>query len=172
MTDVQLPAKLWGKARKHLRGHFEQVGFFLADYDALAHRFIVRDWRSLPEEAFEIQTSYHVTLKDELRPDLINWAFEAGASLIEAHSHGDKGVARFSPSDLFGFQDWVPHVRWRLRGRPYAAIVTAGESFDALAWLDGGEPVQVDQIITDDVSFEATRDTLMRPSFERMWEIR
>jgi len=172
VTDIQLSGTQWETAREHLRGHVEQVGFFLADYDIESNRFVVREWRPLPAEAFEIQTSYHVTLKDELRPELIRWAFEGGASLIEAHSHGDMGLARFSPSDILGFRDWVPHVRWRLGGRPYAAIVTAGESFDALAWREGGDPVQVDQIITDEASFEATRQTLLRLVVDQRQETR
>jgi hypothetical protein len=38
----------------------------------------------------------------------------------------------------------VPHLWWRLRGRPYGALVTAGKTFDALAWVDG--PNDVEQI--------------------------
>jgi hypothetical protein len=52
-------------------------------------------------------------------------------------------------------------VRWRLRGRPYAAIVTAGESFDALAWLDDDKgPIQVGALEVDGVTFAATARTL------------
>jgi hypothetical protein len=40
----------------------------------------------------------------------------------------------FSGSDIAGFGEWVPHVRWRLRGRPYVALVFDGGVFDALAW--------------------------------------
>ena len=30
----------------------------------------------------------------------------------------------------------MPHVKWRLKGRPYAAFVFAPSTFDALAWID------------------------------------
>ena len=91
----------------------------------------------------ESQSSVHVTLADEVRPRLIKTAWDSGHCLIEAHSHGPRGPAEFSRSDLLGFDDWVPHVRWRLRGRPYAALVVAGRSWDALAWVGGPQPVVV-----------------------------
>lgn len=99
----------------------------------------------------ESQSSLHVTLADEVRPRLIKTAWDSGHCLIEAHSHGPRGPAGFSPSDLHGFDDWVPHVRWRLGGRPYAALVVAGQSWDALAWVESSQPVAVQAL-------EITRD--------------
>jgi hypothetical protein len=164
MTAVMAASgALYRTAREHLRGHIEQVGFFLADFDTRRSAFLLRDWRSMPAEAFEYQSAYHVTLRDEMRPEIIKWAWDADACLVEVHSHGDDGIAWFSPSDLAGFDDWVPHVRWRLRGRPYAAIVTAGDSFDALAWLaDEKGPVQVTALEVDGVAHAATARTLPR----------
>jgi len=160
---IVAPAALYRAARAHLRGHIEQVGFFLADFDAERNVFVLREWRPMAPESFEYQSAYHVTLRDEMRPEIIKWAWDAAACLIEVHSHGDGGIAWFSPSDLYGFDEWVPHVRWRLRGRPYAAIVTAGDSFDALAWLgDGKDPVQVTTLEVDGVTYTATARTLPR----------
>jgi hypothetical protein len=147
MTAIVATGELYRPAHEHLRGRMEQVGFFLADFDAERRAFLLRKWRPMPPEAFEFQSHYHVTLRDEVRPEIIKWAWDAGACLVEVHSHGDSGSARFSSSDIWGLEEWVPHVRWRLRGRPYAAIVTAGDSFDALAWLDGaGEPSQIERL--------------------------
>jgi hypothetical protein len=42
--------------------------------------------------------------------------------------------AAFSPSDLFGLDEFVPHVRWRLKGIPYLAVVLGASDFDALVW--------------------------------------
>ena len=160
---IVAPAALYRAAREHLCGHIEQVGFFLAAFDAERNVFVLREWRPMPPEAFEYQGAYHVTLQDEMRPEIIKWAWAAGACIVEAHSHGEHGVACFSPSDLYGFEEWVPHVRWRLRGRPYAAIVTSGDSFDGLAWLDDQkEPVQVTAVEVDGVAHAATARTLTR----------
>jgi hypothetical protein len=160
---IVAPDELYCAAREHLRGHIEQVGFFLADFEAEDSAFVLREWRPMPPEAFEYQSAYHVTLHDEMRPEIIKWAWDAHACVVEVHSHGDEGTAWFSPSDLYGFDEWVPHVRWRLRGRPYAAIVTAGDSFDALAWIgDGKDPVQVTTLEVDGVTHTATARTLPR----------
>lgn len=165
MTTIAASGELHRLAREHLRGRVEQVGFFLADFDAGGPVFVLREWRSMPPEAFTFQSAYHLTLRDEIRPELIKWAWDHDACLVEAHSHVDGGSAAFSASDLRGFAEWVPHVRWRLRGRPYAAIVTAADSFDALAWLDAsGTPDQVARLAVDDAIYAATGQTLLRSS--------
>jgi hypothetical protein len=99
-----------------------------------------------------------------MRPQIIKWAWDAGASLVEAHSHGDTGTACFSPSDLCGLQEWVPHLWWRLRGRPYSAIVTTDKTFDAIAWIDDPDrPEQVHHLeIVGDGKRTATALTLPR----------
>lgn len=158
-----MDTEIFDAAHRHLCGHVEQVGFFLADFDEPASRFLLREWRALGADAFEHQSEYHVSLRDEMRPEIIGWAARAGACLVEVHSHGEHGTPRFSPSDVFGFDQWVPHVRWRLKKRPYAAIVTAGERFDALAWIGTGvEPVQVQRLELPGSSCPASALTLPR----------
>jgi hypothetical protein len=160
MTSIVATAALYDRARQHLRGTVEQVGFFLADLDGEERAFVLREWRAMPPEAFEYQGAYHVTLRDDVRPEIIRWAWDRDACLVEIHSHLD-AVATFSSSDISGLEEWVPHVRWRLGGQPYAAIVTAGETFDALAWLDGAMS-QVEQLQLDDRTHPATARTLAR----------
>jgi hypothetical protein len=67
---------------------------------------------------------------------MIKRAHDLNASVIELHSHPFSKHAEFSPSDLSGFSEFIPHVWWRLKGRPYAAIVLAPTGFDSLAWLE------------------------------------
>ncbi len=162
MATFAITRPLYDKVRGHLRGRVEQVGFFLAEFDAATRTFVLRDWRAIPPEGFEYQSTYHVTLTDEMKTEVIRWAWDAGACLVEAHSHADVGRAKLSPSDLWGFRDWVPHLFWRLRGRPYAALVTTGDTFDALAWVEAADqPEQVERIALNDGSFlVATARTL------------
>jgi hypothetical protein len=82
---------------------------------------------------------------------LIKRAWDSGTSLVEFHSHPrDRWQAMFSPSDLAGFDEFVPHCWWRLRGRPYLAVVVAQRSVDALAWVtDPRRPVRLDAIWLD-----------------------
>jgi hypothetical protein len=68
---------------------------------------------------------------------MIKRAWDTGTTPVELHSHpGDIWGAKFSRSDMYGFSEYVPHCRWRLRGRPYLAIVVSPAGADALAWID------------------------------------
>lgn len=155
--------------RDDLKGDDEQVGFFLADFDPSTREFEVRDWRIIGPAGFDFQSPYHVTLTDETKVEVIRWAWDSAASLIEAHSHDGIYPAELSPSDLLGLSDWVPHLFWRLRALPYAAIVTAGNDFDAVAWIEAADqPEQVERIELDDgTTVPATALTLR--ARERQW---
>ena len=133
---IEVHAELWAEATAHLFERPEQVGFFIARYDASARRFLLTGWRGLRTDELAYQSSCHVEIADEAKTDAIKWATREGATLVEAHSHGGRGFPEFSGSDWSGFRDWVPHVRWRLRNAPYAAIVVSGGSLDAIAWID------------------------------------
>src|SRR5437660_1288816 len=99
----------------------EQAAFLYAT--ASDGRFRVTGWEPVVPEDFTIQTSFHIELSDAVRARLIKRAHDRSASLVEIHSHLGPWAAQFSPSDLAGFEEWVPHVRWRLKGKPYGAFV-------------------------------------------------
>lgn len=151
MATFSLRPELYEEVRDHLHGRIEQVGFFRATFDPETRTFNLYEWRAIPPDGFEYQGAFHVSLTDEAKAEMIKWAWDARACLVEAHSHSDSGPAEFSPSDLWGFRDWVPHLFWRLRRRPYGALVTAADSFDALAWVEAPDaPEQVERIELDD----------------------
>jgi hypothetical protein len=160
MTAVSFDQGQYDNLRVHLTGSIEQVCFLAADEEDFV--FKVRDWRPMPADAFDHQSAYHVSLTDEARAEVIKWAWDQGACLVEAHSHVG-GVAAFSWSDVYGFDQWVPHVRWRMRGAPYAAIVAAADTFDGFAWFDHSpQPVQLDKLRVGDRELEATGISLPR----------
>ncbi len=90
----------------------------------------------MPPEGFVEHSRYFLHLTDETRGRVIKRAHDLSAALIEFHSHPLQRAAEFSASDISGFGEFVPHVRWRLKNRPYAAFVFTPSSFDALAWSD------------------------------------
>jgi hypothetical protein len=142
---------LYVRFDEDLEGDEESAGFFLAEFSTASRTFTVTDWRPIPREGFESRGAYHLVLADETRAEIIKWAWDSGASLIEAHTHGLGKPARFSPSDMSGLRGWVPHLWWRLRARPYAAIVRDAQTFDALAWIeDADEPEQVSRLVVDE----------------------
>ncbi|NNM77116.1 hypothetical protein HJG53_09400 [Sphingomonas sp. ID1715] len=99
--------------------------------------FDVIDEDLLQEHEFETQESDYLELKAETRARLIKRAHDLGASLAEIHSHPGPWPAQFSEADRQGLLETVPHMQWRLSGRPYIAIVVAPSGFDALVWGQG-----------------------------------
>jgi hypothetical protein len=149
-------------ALEHLRRPGEQVGFFLADTTA-GGAFALQAWRPIVED--ELVPSMHAVLSDEASSEVIRWAFTAQKALVEIHTHGAFAPAAFSTIDIAGFGTWVPGVRWRLRGAPYAAAVIAADTVDAWAWLGrtSDRPEQVDAIVIDGTEIvPTTRATMER----------
>jgi hypothetical protein len=143
MTDalLELPAAIYDGLQKHLlppHSKNEQAAFVFARAETSAGNstvFRFLDWLPLKANNFAAQHEVYLELRDEMRGALIKRAHDLSASLVEFHSHPGPYPAQFSPSDLDGFHEFVPHVWWRLRGRPYGAVVVAPSGFDALAWL-------------------------------------
>lgn len=147
---LSLSAELHRKLIAHLgEGEEEQVAFLFAGTPDGNGRVRASEIYSPPPEGFVDRSAYYLALGDEVRGLLISRATELGACLVEAHSHL-YGPAGFSPTDIDALQQWVPHVRWRLAGRPYLALVFAGESFDALLWQgEGVEPGPLVELAVD-----------------------
>lgn len=157
---IEVGSGHYEELRRHLSGDVEEVAFLFTEPYQDDRRLKVRDVMPISVEGFDFQSDYHVELADGLRPQLIKRAWDEDACLIEAHSHTE-GRAAFSPSDLWGFEEWVPHLRWRLRRRPYAALVFAREDFDALVWHGDGPPVGLDAIeIAGGESLRPTDNTI------------
>jgi len=125
----------------------------------------------LGAEDFEVQHSAHIELADATRARVIKRAHELEACLVEWHSHPYPYPAAFSPSDQAGLREFVPHVRWRLHGRPYAAVVVAPSgSFDALAWVgEDTEPLQLDALEVEGQLLRPTELTLKHWSRNYGW---
>lgn len=103
-------------------------------FDVVAHELLARS-------DFTAQYSDYLELADDARMRMIKRAHALNASVVEIHSHPTSWPAEFSLSDRAGLRETVPHVRWRLKERPYLAVVVARSSFDALVWAaEGGEP--------------------------------
>lgn len=135
---VQIPKEIHRRAWAHLlprRMKNEEVCFLYVRPEENDGRFACVDWESIPPEDFAFRSGYHIELADGVRARIIKRAHDLGASLVEMHSHTGTRPAAFSPSDMAGFAEFVPHVMWRLQGKPYFAIVVARGSFDGLAWV-------------------------------------
>lgn len=116
----------------------------------------------VPVGGFAIHSRYHIELSDEVRASIIKRAHDLDASIVEFHSHPFNEAAEFSPSDRMGLEEFVPHVQWRLKKKPYVAVVVAPSGFDALAWVSGTEsPSALDAIVVGEQLLRPTGLTLL-----------
>lgn len=124
-------------------------------------RFEMRHWEPVPEAGFLYKSLYGLELTDEYRAKVIKQAHDLGTAIMEFHSHPASAGAAFSPSDRAGFRDFVPHVRWRLKQKPYFAAVFATREFDSLWWFsDNQAPDGVISLRVDGRAIEPSRATL------------
>jgi len=141
--------KLWGHL---LQGDQQQVAFIFAHAVEGGDGVVFRGREVYLVRAHDllVQASYHVSLTDEIQATIIKMAWEKGLALVEFHSHPrGTGPAQFSASDLSGLYEFVPHVRWRLKGQPYLAIVVGSSDFDGLVWRKGS-PEDLDHMLVGD----------------------
>ncbi len=118
------------------------------------------DHHLVPHDGFVRRSAYHFELRDDVQRHVIKEAHARGCCLVEAHSHPFPSPACFSETDVLGLVDWVPHVRWRLSGRPYAALVLAPGSFDAVVFSAGVAPVALDNLVVSGVRIRPTETTV------------
>jgi hypothetical protein len=139
---LEIPSRDYSRLLKHLlpsRPRSEEAAFlFCRAVDAgteVVFRFV--ESYAVPVVDFQYKSISGMVLNDGCRAKVIKRAHDLGAALLEVHSHPTCSVAEFSPSDFRGFAEFVPHVRWRLKQRPYGAIVVGPDSLDSLFWATG-----------------------------------
>ena len=152
-VSISVPANLYDRLHAHLLppdSPAEQAAFLFAK-STTAHvgcRFEVIDHMLIEQEGIEYHSLGYLELTDATRARIIKKAHDLGTSLIEMHSHRLPFPAVFSPTDIAGLREFVPHVWWRLKGKPYLALVVAPDSFDAFVWLTHPkEPKSIDYLL-------------------------
>lgn len=116
------------------------------------------EWSPIAPHEFLTRSRFYLELADETRAAAIKRAHDLGASLVELHSHYGPWPAQFSASDLFGFKEFVPHIWWRLKSRPYLAIVVSKSGFDGLVWISDPKIANyIDGIVSSGLKFTPTK---------------
>ena len=154
-TLLHLPGEVHQRIWQHLFGdgsRDEAAGFVFVKHRDEGEKQIFEyiEWYAVPDDGFSVRNEYHFELADEILAQVIKRAHDLDASLVEVHSHNGQWPAAFSPSDQLGFREFVPHVWWRLKRRPYLAVVATKRDFDCLVWITGPEePQHLSSIVVD-----------------------
>lgn len=165
-TVLRIPPHIHERLLKHLLPQpqlTEEAAFVFAEVLEDQEQVVLsfKDWYALTPDDYAVQSAYFIELTDRTRASIIKRAHDLGTALVEFHSHIDQEFASFSGSDLLGFSEFVPHIFWRLGGKPYGAVVVTTQGFDALVWLtDPKQPGQLDILQTGSTLLKPTNNTL------------
>ena len=85
----------------------------------------------------------YLEMSHEERGKILKLARDRGAAIIDCHSHPHSYAdVWFSPSDRHGITDFAQYVRWKLDGKPFAALVWGEASVDGVVWQETFEQAQ------------------------------
>lgn len=175
IAQIDISKEKYETLIKHLfHKQTEQASFlFLGQDSNIETTFDVKEIYHCRTEDLEVEHEFYIELTDDARQKVIKKAWDTKTILAEVHSHHSSlGIAQFSPSDLMGFQDFVPHVWWRLKSRPYFAFVFNKKGFDSLVWLSNPDIPSgiVNLNISEKGLFKSSGLTFGGPNKKRSYE--
>jgi len=147
-NSIIIPSAIAETLRQHFfKSELEQGAFLFAD----AYRnggelqLNVADIYLVPPRGWEVQMEVYLQMKDSERAKIMKLAREKNLCAVDCHSHprADDNVW-FSPSDVAGITDFAQYAKWKLGGKPFAAMVWGEQSVDAVLWQ--GEFVDVEPV--------------------------
>jgi hypothetical protein len=163
---LKLPEGVYPRLLDHLipkNSLREEAAFLFLRPDISESRLLFEyvDEEVLSSSDFETQESDYLELTSDTRARLIKRAHDLKACLAEMHSHPGPWPAAFSEADRQGLRETVPHMFWRLKGRPYLAVVVAPTGFDALVWVENPQtPAPLAGILAGDQLLHPTNNSM------------
>lgn len=139
MTNtIIIPSSIAATLRQHFFQNEVEQGAFLfaqARHDGGELQLDVADFYLVPARGWEVQMEVYLQMKDSERAKIMKLAREKNLCAIDCHSHPRAGDdVWFSPSDVAGITDFAQYAKWKLDGKPFAAMVWGEQSVDAVLW--------------------------------------
>lgn len=151
-VSLDMPLKMRNEIWTHLLpepASTEEAGFGFAKFSTQGKscQFKLHDWLAFDDSDFVYKEGDYLHLNDEARIRVIKHAHNTDTCLVEFHSHPFPYPAKFSYADKNGLDQLVPHLWWRLKHRPFLAVVVAPENFDGIAWVESPDcPIPLNSI--------------------------
>lgn len=163
---LKIDSQVYGSLLNHLLPEGdarEQAAFLFAQGRQIHDEYVLEviEVERLLGRHFIVQESNYLEMSDPKRAELIKRAHDLEASLVEVHSHLGPWPAAFSSSDRTGLKETVRHMWWRLKRRPYGALVVTKFDFDALLWLENpNKPRPLDGLVVGKKLLKPTNNSL------------
>jgi hypothetical protein len=148
---IVIPERVEGPLRAHLfQNSLEQGAFLFASVRQNEHELTLtaKDFYLVPKDGWEVQMEVYLQMKDSERAKIMKLARDKNFCAIDCHSHPHSGKnAWFSPSDVAGITDFAQYAKWKLNGKPFAALVWGERSIDGVVWHDSFQAaVPIDEV--------------------------
>ena len=138
MNIITIPIEIAETLRRHLfQNDLEQGAFLFArpERSNAKLNLIAEDLYVVPPRGWEVQMDVYLEMKDSERGRIMKLARDKGLSAIDCHSHpGADDDVWFSPSDIKGISEFAEYAKWKLDGKPFAAMVWGERSVDGVVW--------------------------------------
>lgn len=126
MNSIEIPQEMHAVLSRHFfQNELEQGAFLFATANENAGGVTLRaiDYYLVPPSGWERHLDIYLQMRDSERAKIMKLARERDACAIDCHSHPKSGQdVWFSPSDVYGIGEFAPYAKWKLSGRPFAAI--------------------------------------------------
>lgn len=139
-------------ARPHVFAH-ERVGFLTAgaaiEPDGLL--LLVRGYVPVDDEDYEVAPGVGARIGSNAMRKAAQAAYRPASTLLHVHTHGGRGLPRFSGVDLESGNTFVPGFFQSCPKMPHGLLVLSNDGATGLLWLEPGKrSVPIDRFIRVD----------------------
>ena len=129
---------------------YERVGFILAGVAQSASGVLVlaREYQPVADEDYLPDDSVGAMMGPEAIRKAMEWALMKKASIFHVHSHGGRGIPRFSAVDVRESAKFVPDFLKVAPEMIHGAIVLSNDAALGRSWVFGnGRPGEVSEFV-------------------------
>jgi hypothetical protein len=139
-NNIIIPSGVAETLRRHFfQNDLEQGAFLFAEARRESRKLnlVVTEFYIVPASGWEVQAEIYLEMKDSERAKIMKLAREKNLCAIDCHSHPHASDdVWFSPSDVAGITEFAQYAKWKLGGKPFAAMVWGEQSVDAVLWQE------------------------------------
>jgi hypothetical protein len=125
---------------------YERVGFLLAGASPIGRNLLltVRGYAPVADEDYEAAHNVGAQIGADAMRKAVQAAYRPRSALLHIHTHGGRGVPRFSQVDLNSAKAFVPGFFQSIPRMPHGLLVLSDTGAAGLLWLSpNSQPITV-----------------------------